>query len=397
MNLTGGSGTASYFRFAQMLAMLLLTFGGNAIAQQSESGQPAKPFLLVEGWWDRNYVSDLYTLEMSGKPIKRLTSEPLPTNRLVAVAPGTGDPYFVANAMALYRLSLRGNILASVHSQNIGAIAISANGSTAAIVVSPDVPPGGAYVSPAPGRALATTDPPLNLRVTPSLAGSTWRPVQFPLPAGVAPTEMTFTPDGEHVLITHWAGGRNAQLLLVDLKSGTTRTVLAADGVSYYGPAFAPDGKSLLAVREDLTAGRWAIVSLAWRESTAPAVILTAPRGVSLSTPIFLADGRRFLFQQNDALARATLDGKTIDALFGNLEQKDREWRPGLVERRGRSNRASWIPQVVTRYFARVVPRERETPTADPTADLVVIDVQTGQRTMIPLPSNRIKAAVVVE
>jgi hypothetical protein len=207
---------------------------------------------------------------------------------------------------------------------------------------------------------------------------------------------MTFTPDGEHVLITHWAGNRTAQLLLVDLKDGASRTVLASEGLSYYGPAFAPDGKSLLAVREDFAAGRWAIVSLAWPSGKDLAVIVTAPRGVSLSTPIFLADGKRFLFLQDDTLVRATLDGKIVEPIFGRLDQKDRQWNPGLVDRR-RPGRAGWTPQVVDRYFARVEWRERETPTADPTADLIVIDVQTGQQTRVPMPSDRIRIAVVVE
>ncbi len=71
---------------------------------------------------------------MDGKLIKRLTSEPLPTNHLIAVAPGRGDPFFEANASAFYGLSLRGNVLRSVHSSGIGAAAISPDGNTIAFV-----------------------------------------------------------------------------------------------------------------------------------------------------------------------------------------------------------------------------------------------------------------------
>ncbi len=390
------------YRLRFPMAMLLLALGGNAIAQQSESGQPAKPFLLVEGWFDRNYdrsyAPDLYTFEMNGKPIKRLTSEPLPASELAAVAPGLGDPYILSTFVysAFFGVSLRQNILMAVHAGHVRVPAISPDGGTTAFVIAPETPPGGDTGASSRQRGDEYSGPPLILRVQPGIAGSPWRPTQFPLPAGVVPSEMTFTPDGEHVLITHWAGDLTAQLLLVDLKNGATRTVLAADGLSYYAPAFAPDGKSLLVVRENFNTGFWDILSLAWPDAKTPTVILTAPRGVSLSTPVFLADGKRFLFFQEDTLARATLDGKTIDPLFGNLIQESRGWVPAAVDRR-RPVRAGWIPQVVTRYFAHVEPRERETPTAAPTADLVVIDVQTGQRTTVPMPSSQIRKAAVVE
>ena len=52
--------------------------GSDAVAQQREAGQITKPFLLVEGRFDRKYVDDLYAFAMDGTLIKRLTSEPLP-------------------------------------------------------------------------------------------------------------------------------------------------------------------------------------------------------------------------------------------------------------------------------------------------------------------------------
>lgn len=370
--------------------------GASAIAQQSESGQPARPFLLVEGWFDREWVSDLYTFTMDGRLIKRLTSEPLPTNHLVTVASGLGDPYFVANASALYSLSLRHNLLMPVHAANVGVVAVAPDGRTAAFVIAADAPPGTPYVAPQRARASVSAGPPLVLRVTPVIAGSPWRPVQFTLPPQVIPTEMTFTPDGGHVLITHWPGEHTAQLLMVDLKNGASQTVLAGDDVSYYQPVFAPDGKSLLAVREDFRAGRWSIISLPWPVAGSPAVIVTSPRGVSLSKPAFLADGTRFLFQQEETLVRATLDGKSVDPLTGTLDLKDHEWLPGLVDRR-RPTRAGWMPGVVIRYIARLEWRERSNHEDPALADLIVIDVQTGRRTTVPMPSGKLLAAVVVE
>ena len=59
--------------------------------------------------------------------------------------------------------------------------------------------------------------------------------------------------------------------------------------------------------------------------------------------------------------------------------------------------RAGWLPRVVTRYLARVEYRERESPAADPLTDVIVIDVQTMQRTTIPMPAGLVRAAVVVE
>lgn len=382
-------------RLGCAMAMLLLAVGGKSMAQQGESSQPTKPFLLVEGEFDRNHVSDLYTFEMNGKLIKRLTSEPLPGNYLAAVAPGLGDPYF--SSSALFGISLRQNILMAVNVGDVRLPALSPDGKTIAFVTTPEAPPGSDNGANRRGTG-EYSGPPLFLRVQTGINSSPRSSMHFPLPAGVVPSEMTFTPDGQHVLITHWAGDLTAQLLLVDLKNGATRTALAADGLpySYYAPAFAPDGKSLLVVRENFSAGLWDIVSFAWPDAKTPTVIVTAPRGVSLSTPMFLADGKRFLFFQEDTLARATLDGKTIDPLFGDLIQEARGWVPAVVDRR-RPVRAGWIPQVVARYFAHVEWRPRGTPTADPAADLVVIDVQTGQRTTVPMPSGRVRKAVVVE
>jgi hypothetical protein len=196
-------------------------------------------------------------------------------------------------------------------------------------------------------------------------------------------------------LATRLPRDRTARLLLVDLRSGASRTVLADDGWSYYEPVFAPDGASLLAVREDWGAGRWSIVSLAWPIVNAPTIVLTGPRDVQLSTPIFLADGVRFMFQQERALARATLDGRTVEALAGDLNPIDRAWPPGIIDRRNPA-RSGWMPRVVTRYFARIEGDERASPADDPVADLVVSDVQT-QRTTIPMRGGPILAAVVVE
>jgi dipeptidyl aminopeptidase/acylaminoacyl peptidase len=391
-----------------VVAILLLVFSGavgfasrpdgEAVAQLSGPGAVPKPFLLVEGWFDRAYVSDLYSFNMDGTLIKRLTSEPLPTNQLAAVAPERGDPFFIANASAFYGLSLSHNILISVHSANVRVPAISPDGNTAAFVIPQETRSGADTRAPRIEHA-GDSAAPLLVRVMPVSARSSWRPTQFPLPADVDnPSEMTFTPDGEHVLITHWPSGRTARLLLVDLRSGASQAVLADDGLSYYEPTFAPDGTSLLAVREDLNAGRWSIVSIGWPAAKAPAVVLTAPRGVSLSTPIFLADGKRFLFDQEGSLARATLDGKTVEALVGNLDQRDRDWssRESVFDRR-RPTRAGWLPRVVTRYFARVEWREPGSLTADPAAVVTVVDVQTKGRTAIPMPSGQVRAAIVVE
>ena len=372
-----------------------------ALSQQNEPAQIPKPFLIVEGWFDRNYVSDLYAFGMDGKLIRRLTSDPLPTNQLAAINPGRGDPFFVANASALYSLTLRINYLHSLHSANARTVAVSPDGNTAAFVIEIEAPAGSSSTTQRDRAAAAGNvrpRSPLAVRVVPVLAASNWRPTQFPLPEGIDPSEMTFTPDGEHVLITHWPASNVARILLFDLKTGTSQPVLAETGLSFYQPVFAPDGKSLLAVREDFAAGRWSIISLPWPATKEPTVVLSSPRGVPLSMPIFLADGKRFLFQQNNALARATLEGKEIEPLFGELEQQDRNWDlRGVFIDRSRPMRPGWLPRVVTRYFARVEWRERQNPTASASADLILIDVQTKQNKRIPMPSGELRVAVVVE
>jgi hypothetical protein len=383
-------GTAATFASARV---------ADAVAKSNEQEGIPKPFLLIEGWLDRNYVSDLYAYSLDGKLIRRLTSEPLPTCGLVAITPGGTEVFFVANASALYGLSLRHNVLWSLHSSNAETPAVSRLGDAIAFVTRTDAPPGttrGAVPANAAGRPLA-------LRVRPLFAGG---PSQFLLPADVVPSEMAFAPDGQHVLIANWVRGGNAQLVLANLTTGAITPVIADARFSYYQPVFAPDGKSLLAVREDYHNGRWSIVSLPWPAvrggtgaANAPTVLLTGPLGVSLSMPIFVADGKHFLYHQEDALVRATLDGKSVEPLAGAFDQKDREWFPGMgnLGNRVRPTRPSWLPTVVTRYFARVEWHERKDSSAPAMADLIIIDVQTKERRVVPIRAGNFRAAVVVE
>ena len=372
------------------------------IATSTQRPSIAKPHLIIEGWLDRNYTSDLYAFDFEGKLLRRLTSEPLPACDLVAVARSGNEIFFVGNASALYGLSLRNDVLWSLHSEGVLAPAVSPRGEAIAFVVTPEA----WSITPPTARADAGARP-LALRVRPVLGGSRWRtPVQFSLPSTVVPSEMTFAPDSLHVLITSWARGGNAQLVLADLTTGAITPVISDSRYSYYQPVFAPDGKSLLAVREDLDAGRWSIVSIPWPIASSgeaganrATVVLTGPRGVSISTPIFMADGKRFLFHQNDALARATLDGKTVEPLAGNLDQNDRQWSPlmrHLVDR-AQPTRASWLPSVVTRYFARLEYHPRTDFSAPATADVIIIDVETKERRVVPIPRRALQAAVIVE
>jgi hypothetical protein len=214
-----------------------------------------------------------------------------------------------------------------------------------------------------------------------------------------APAEMVFTPDGGQVLITYWPNYGSGRIIRVDLKSGDATTLLGDDHFSYNGPVFAPDGRTLLVVREDLDAARWSIVALPWPAANSPTAIITGPRGIRLSEPIFLGDGNRFLFRQRDALASATLDGRNVEALFGELDQKDVEgpFLRNMGVRRSNPVRPGWLPHVVTRYLATTQPRERASPTAPPQADVVLYDLQTRQRTVIPLANGQVKRVVVVE
>jgi hypothetical protein len=96
-------------------------------------------------------------------------------------------------------------------------------------------------------------------------------------------------------------------------------------------------------------------------------------------------------------LARATLDGQTVESLSGDLDHNDHAWGGGLVIDGSLPVRPGWLPTVTTRYFARVERREREDAGGPPHADVIIIDLLTKERRVVPMPAGMIHAAVVVE
>jgi hypothetical protein len=104
----------------------------------AQAGPPpvpwAKPYLIVEAWKDRKWVSDLYVYDLAGHEIKRLTATPLPTCHIIAVSPQGTEIAFEANAMSSYVFSLRHDALWPLHVGRTPCAAFSSDGNYTAYV-----------------------------------------------------------------------------------------------------------------------------------------------------------------------------------------------------------------------------------------------------------------------
>jgi len=337
-----------------------------------------KPYLLVQAWYDRPHVSDLYAFDFDGKLLRRLTREPLPACSMAAVCPETGDVAFVANASALYCLAVRHNILIALNAGDVGPVAISQRGEAAAFVV---------------GAFDRTADPSRRVRVRPLVAGSPVKRCEVPLNADQDPSDLAFSPDATQLLITTWIGSR-AQVSICDLATRKLRPILADANLSYCQPTFSPDGKTVLAVRTDPAAREWSIVAHAL--ATGDVTILrTAPRGRPLSVPIYTADGKLIVFAQDSALARMNADGQAVEPLVGQLDPTPHPdhidgVRKLSVDKGVRATRGPGTPPFVTRHLVHF---EWE----NDAARVSVIDVRAKTVKLIQLPKGRVLRAAVVE
>ena len=128
--------TSPIIRFYVALLLLVGLIACSAYADTPAAAPAvAPPRLLVEGWLDREGVSDLYIYDLAGKREKRLTDKPLPTCVSQAISPDGHDVAFVANAGALHVLSVKHHVLSTLHAGRTGAVAFSHDSSAAAFVV----------------------------------------------------------------------------------------------------------------------------------------------------------------------------------------------------------------------------------------------------------------------
>ena len=357
-----------------MLAFVAAAWGAGPAAADGPATRPAPaalatPYLVVEGWFDRPFCSDLYAFALDGTPLRRLTREPLPSCALAGVSADGARVMFVANASALYALHVPHDLVAPLHAGGIGAVAIAPDGRSAAYVAN--------GFEPGAGRSI---------RAQPLVAGADVE--RTAVRVAQDPTELAVAPGARQVVFTAWTAGR-AELFRCDLAGRTVEPFLTDPAASFYAPAFAPDGKSLLAVREGAADGESAIVSVAWPAGTTT-VLRRGPRGVRLADPVYTADGQTVLFDQGGVLSRMAADGRGAEGLSGELDDTPRPATPLRASDRALPVRASSAPLVAGRWVARVEPGE-------PDGRLVVIDVRTKERKVVPLPKGHLSRAVVVQ
>ena len=224
------------------------------------------------------------------------------------------------------------------------------------------------------------------LHVQPLVAGAPFERIEIQLKA--LTSELKFAPEGRKLLLTVWGGGP-AAIHCCDLESRKIEPWISDPAFSFFEPTFAPDGKSVAAIRESLDTGECAIVSKAWPTGEVT-VLRTGPHGASMSSPIFSADGKHLLFVENGVLARMAADGGEAEGLSGEMDNRPRQAIPPGARCRRMPMRPSSTPLVVGRWIS-CIDYEK------PDGRLVIIDVQTKEKKIVPLPNGKLMRAVVVE
>ncbi|MDF1811609.1 MAG: hypothetical protein P1V20_05330 [Verrucomicrobiales bacterium] len=326
-----------------------------------------RPCIIVEAWHDREYCSDLYAYAFDGQLLRRLTHDSLPSCRLAAVSADGGQVTFVASASALYHMSVRSELIWPLHAGDAKAVAISPDGKGVAYSAHGFESESGHF-----------------LRIQPMVAGAPFGRIEIQLPEVVQ--ETAFGPKGQHVLLTTWSGER-ARVDRCELQSREIEPWMSDPKASYYGPTFAPDGSSVVAISENPETAEWTIVSKKWPAGDVK-TLRTAPVGAQMSNPIFTADGKYLLFWQNGVLARMAAEGGEADGRSGELD--DTPIHPLAPMDRPRHVRPSYMPRLVDRWIACI-------DYGKPDTGLVVIDVRSKETKIVLLPKGRLIGAVVVE
>jgi hypothetical protein len=363
--------TTCLMRFFRLGKWAPLFFAMVLSAEDAPAPLP-RPFLIVEMTMERSHVSDLYAFNFEGRLLKRLSPESLPSCSLAGIGPDSVT--FVANASAFYDLSLRHGQINALHAGYVETAGVSLDGNGVAHVSSGSEDGNRRF-----------------LRVRPLLAGSPYGSMEIPLPGAILDPaserfrELLFAPDGRSIVLSSWTGLR-ASILRFDLKERDLKTWLSDPVISYYSPAFSPDGQTMVCVREDPRSGEWALVvaPVTGREARP---LLTAPAGAALYCPVFADEGRFLVFEMDGVLARMPASGGAAEGLSGQLD-----WRPrdrGLNCRTW-PGRPDSKPPVAGRWIA-WIDRTQQGGT------LQVIDARTKEKRIVRFPGKNLRAAVVVE
>lgn len=364
---------------AALLSLLL-----PAIMAQAQNGPPPvpwpKPYLVVEAWGDRPYVSDLYVYDLNGRRLARLTQEPLPSCYNPVLSPDGSELVFTANAMNLYALSLRYYLINALYVGTPGAAAFSTDGRRIAFV----------------GRT-SEADPRASLNVSPLYEEAEKKPVA-PIPLDADPNDvqdLTFSPGRSQIVYTQWHGDK-ADLKVCDLATRTCSTLLSQPGVSFYEPTFSPDGKTLLFVREDVQV--YSLMSLSLmslrRPDKIPGVLKMFPRGRELSMPTFTRDGRHIVFSLGGVIGWMSAAGgdseESAEGLSGPLPITGLPLQLDIIDR-PRPVRFRGAPFDVGQNF--VVYTEWK----DEKNAVMIVDLRTKAIRNVPITANHVGAALLVE
>src|ERR1043166_8595158 len=268
-----------------------------------------KPYLIVEAEMDRPYVSDLYVYDFTGKQLKRLTSSPLPTCAAVAASRNGSAVAFVANAMALYVLSLQPYWLRPIHTGNSTATTFSNNGRWLAYVA-------GSFAKPRDQI----------VRITEVYCCKQRRQEWHP---GIEICDLDFAPGDDQLLATVWRNDR-AQIALIDPDSQQNQTLLEERECSYFLQAVSPDGHEVLFVSSDLKTEADSLNVLEWPSKNLRK-LQTFPRNKRLQGAKYAHDGKHIVFLIDGIVAMSDADGKNIVGLNGPMPSSD---APKLLGRR---------------------------------------------------------------
>jgi Tol biopolymer transport system component len=284
-----------------LLLALRAAFGAWFLGMPIHAGPPPvlwpKPYLIVEAEMDRRYVSDLYVYDLTGKQLKTLTAPPLPTCNAVALSPDGAEVAFVANAMALYILSLRHYSLWAIHPGNASAIAFSHHGRGFAYVA-------GSFANPRE-QVVRITGPQRRQE----------RRLQNEI------LNLDFTPADDQLLATVWRDNRT-QIDLIDPGSERTQTLLGESGRSYFLQAVSPDGREILIVCRDLDTQADSLGVLDW-SSRSYRTLQTFPRNRLVWSAKYTRDGRHIIFLVDRTMLMADADGKNTVGLTGPIPSSD--------------------------------------------------------------------------